>query len=174
MKRFLVALPVAALAWSPALAQEVPPYNPDPGPVAGNWEWTLTGSGLSSKEFDNNNFGFTTSIGYFWTKNILFSFRQSIAFSVGSDVRDTWAGSSRVAADYQFDFGRWQPFIGVNLGGVYGKDVRGTGSAGPEAGLKYYVNESTFAFGMAEYQISFRDGIDEGVLVYSVGLGVNF
>ncbi|TVR96464.1 MAG: hypothetical protein EA406_11930 [Rhodospirillales bacterium] len=174
MKRFLVALPVVALAWSPALAQEVPPYHPDPGPVAGNWEWTLTGSGLSTKEFDDNAFGFTTSVGYYWTKNILFSFRQSIAFSVGSDVRDSWAGVSRVAADYQFDFGRWQPFIGVNFGGIYGKDVRNTAAAGPEIGLKYYVNESTFAFGMVEYPISFRDGIDEAVLQYSVGLGVNF
>ena len=46
------------------------------------------------------------------------------------------SGSTRVAVDYNFDMGRWVPYIGANLGYVYG-DVNDTWIAGPEGGVKF-------------------------------------
>jgi len=82
-----------------------------------------------------------------------------------------------VAADYNFDFGKWVPFAGANFGYSYGNHgYEDTFEVAPEAGLKYFLNTTTFVFGLAEYEIFFRNGhgadFDRGSWVYSLGLGV--
>jgi hypothetical protein len=173
MKRTLLALPVAALMSSTAMAQslEVPPYHPDPGPYAGWWEMTLSGSGTSTDNFDQNTFGAALGIGYYLTKNVIVGGRQFINFEI-NDV-DTWTAQTFAFADYQFDFGRWQPFVGVSLGGIYGKDVDEDFLWGPELGLKYYVNESAFAFGAAAYQLTADECCSDGVTNYVICFGIN-
>jgi hypothetical protein len=46
----------------------------------------------------------------------------------------------------------------------------------PEAGVKYFLNSTTFIFGQAEYQILFRSGhsasFDRGSWLYTLGLGL--
>ena len=174
MKRTLLALPVVALMSSTAMAQslEVPPYHPDPGPYAGWWEMTLAGSGQSTDNFDENTFSAAVSVGYYFTENVIVSLRQFIGFSV--DGVDDWTGQTFAAADYQFDFGRWQPFIGVSFGGEYGKEIDEDFLWGPEVGLKYYVNESAFAFGLAAYQLNTDECCDDGTFNYTLGFGINF
>jgi hypothetical protein len=182
MKRTLLALPVVALMASTAMAQtvEVPPYHPDPGPYPGWWELTLAGSGTSTNSFDNNSFGAAVGIGYYLTKNVIVGFRQFVGFQLVDSTEfpgqnDTWTGTSVVSADYQFDLGRWQPFIGVGVGATYGgRDVESDGIWGPQAGLKYYVNESTFVIGQAVYGLTFDECCDDGTFNYTLGLGVNF
>jgi hypothetical protein len=174
MKRTLLALPVAALMSSTAMAQslEVPPYHPDPGPYAGWWEMTLAGSGTSTENFDENTFGANIGIGYYLTENVIVGLRQFIDFSLNGE--DTWTGQTFGVVDYQFDFGRWQPFVGVSLGGIYGKEVDEDFLWGPEVGLKYYVNESAFAYGLAAYQLGTDECCDDGTFNYTVGFGLNF
>jgi len=175
MKRTLLALPVAALMSSTAMAQsmEVPPYHPDPGPYAGWWEMTLAGAGTSTDNFDQNTFNAALGIGYYLTENVIVGGRQFLNFQV-NDV-DDWDGATFVFADYQFDFGRWQPFVGLSIGGNYGKEpIDEDFLWGPEFGLKYYVNETAFAFGAAGYQLSFDDCCDDGVFNYTIGFGINF
>ncbi|MGH8593887.1 MAG: hypothetical protein ACREV3_08530, partial [Gammaproteobacteria bacterium] len=69
MKSLLFAFPVFALSTA-AMAESagMPPYTLDPGPHAGTWEATLTGTGQSDTEFDSPNFGVTGSIGHYFTK----------------------------------------------------------------------------------------------------------
>ena len=71
----------------------MPPYTLDPGPHAGNYEATLTGTRQSNTDFDQSNFGLGGC---------------------------------------------------MNIGGVYGAAVSDDALLGPELGVKYYVNESTF------------------------------
>ena len=72
---------------------------------------------------------------------------------------------------------RWQPFVGANIGYVYGDGVNDTGEAAPEAGVKYFVNSTTFIYGQIEYQFFFDssddvdDAFDDGQFVYSLGIG---
>jgi len=147
----------------------------------GDKEFTLSGSGSNDKKFEAGGVNVNASIGYFVTDGFELSVRQSINYADAGDNRDQiWNGSTRLAADYNFDLGRWRPFIGVNGGYVYGDGVNDTWEAAPEGGVKFFVNDTTFLYGQIEYQFFFRDAngaddaFDDGQFVYSIGIGFRF
>ena len=150
------------------------------GQEAGDRSFTLSGSGTSDDSFDNNNFGVSGSMGWFTSDYLEVGVRQSINGSLIDDGDDSWAGSTRVFADYHFGNDGVVPFVGANIGGIYGEDVSDTGTAGLEAGLKFYVKEKTFISLMGEYQFLFEDGddiddqFDDGAFFYNLGVGFNF
>jgi hypothetical protein len=144
--------------------------------AAGNWELTLGGNGASNKGITQGNFGVNASLGYFLTKDLELAIRQSFGYA-DFNQGTTVTASTRGAVDYHFDLGNWKPFVGGNLGYSYGgKGVTDSWEVAPEAGVKFFVNSTTFVYGMAEYQIFFRHGhgaaFDKGSFVYSLGLGV--
>lgn len=149
------------------------PYTADPGPRAGDYEATLTGSGLSDDSFDDNNLGVTGSIGYFLTENWLVALKQSVQTNAtgGSNLV---SGRSVFQAAYQFDIGRLQPYIGMNIGATYGAGFKDSATIGPELGLKYYVNESTFLYGNMAYELPVEECCNEGTVPYAFGVGFNF
>jgi hypothetical protein len=163
---------ILAIAMLPTLAMAQP--------EAGRWELTLNGSGASDNDFVNNDFALSVSVGYFLTKEFEVLLRQGFSRLDAPAGGDTWAGSTAVAIDYHFDLGNWQPFIGWQLGFLYGSAVRDTFFTGPEVGVKYFINPSTFVFGMVQYDIFFRSSRDierrwdDGRFLYSLGLGVQF
>ncbi|MBK8908855.1 MAG: outer membrane beta-barrel protein [Rhodospirillales bacterium] len=177
MKKTLAALLVVASA-STAMAQSAtqPPYTPQVGPRVGDYEATLSGSGTSTNDFDNNTFGATGTIAYFFTDAIEVGLEQSIGFTVGDDdlVEDAWNGRSLVFVDYNFNLGRFRPYVGAAVGGIYGKNVDDDGLYGLRGGLKYYVSEATFLQLGASYTPTFEDAFDEAVLNYTLGVGFNF
>lgn len=172
MLRKLVLGSVAALALAivPAAAQAQFSQ--------GDWVMTLAGSGSSDNDFVDNDFDFNGSLAYFLSDQIGVGVRQGIGFNdvVGSD--DDYNASTRIFGDFHIDLDRWQPFIGANIGYLYGDNVDDTWIAGPEAGVKFFVNSTTFVYGMVEYQFFFEDtdevdsAFDDGQWVYSLGLGV--
>lgn len=142
----------------------------------GDWELTLGGSGSNDNDFDAGGGSVSGSLGYFLTDNFEIALRQTVSYANTGDD-SAWNGSTRGAIDFHFDLGRWQPFIGVNIGYLYGDNTTDTWEAAPEGGVKYFVNDTTFIFAMAEYQFFFRDAgdadeaFDDGQFVYSLGLG---
>jgi len=147
----------------------------------GDFELTLSGSGGNDKEFEAGSINANASLGYFLTDGFEIAIRQSVTYADGGEGQDTIInGSTRGAIDYNFEFGRWQPFIGMNLGYVYGDGVLDTWEAAPEVGLKVFVNDTTFIYGQVEYQFFFRDtdnadeAFDDGQFVYSLGIGFRF
>ena len=150
------------------------------GPQAGDRSVTLTGSGTSDDSFDQTNYGVTGSIGWFTSDMLEVGIRQSANGVVVDDGDSRWAGSTRGYVDWHFGNEGTIPFIGANLGGVYGEDVNDTGSAGLEAGLKFYVKDKTFILAMAEWQFLFDeadeidDQFDDGAWFYTLGVGFNF
>ena len=177
MKKILLALPVIALTTSAAFAQSAstPPYTPEVGPSAGDWEAKLSGSGTSTNSFDANAFGATGSIGWYATDWIEPGFQQSVAFGVGSDVKDTVAGVSSVFVDFVAPLNRWRPYVGLTLGILYGNsDIDTEGLWGFRGGVKYYVAEATFIDLGASYTPTFNEAFDDAVLNYTLGVGFNF
>jgi hypothetical protein len=170
----MLAFSAGAFAAPPAGPDVGAPYTLDPGPHAGNWEGTLTGSGLSTHEFDNNGFGMTGSIGYYYTKNILFTMKQGLQLSDTQNSNTRLGGRTVVQGAYQWDFARFQPYIGLNVGGIYGADIEDDAVVGPEVGLKYFVNESTFLFGNVGYEMRIGHCCTDGIVPYSVGVGFDF
>ena len=143
---------------------------------AGDWELTLGGSGSNGPDFDGTAWNVNGSLGYFMTKEFELGVRQSIGYTdIGVDG-SAWNGSTRIFADYHFDMGRWQPYVGGNIGYVYG-DVADSWLAAPEAGIKFFVNSTTFIQFSAEYQFFFDDGDDasdafsDGQFLYGLNIG---
>lgn len=174
MLRKLLCVAVVALLASPALVKAEF--------QAGDWELTLGANGSNSADFDGFNAGGNASIGYFFTPELELALRQSLNYTdlTGGGEGAAWNGTTRLALDYHFDMGQWRPFIGANLGYIYGDTTADTWEAAPEAGVKYFVNSTTFIFGLAEYQFFFDeadeadDAFDDGQFVYTVGIGFRF
>ena len=176
-KGFIVAA-LAALFSVPTLSK---------AQVVNPWELTLGGGASNSVDFDGFSANLNASLGYFFTDTLEVAVRQTIAYSdVQADPTgdsSAWNASTRVALDLHFpmgDRGQIMPFIGANIGFIYGESVNDTWIAGPEAGVKVFLDEQTFVFILAEYQFFFDeadeadDAFDDGAFVYSVGLGFRF
>ena len=179
MLRKLFALPVLGLAAVVAMpsAAQAQEYGFD----AGNWELTLAGQGSNDRDFNTTSFGVNGSIGYFFTDSLEIAVRQNATYTdaVGAGADGSaWNGSTVVALDYHFDMGRWQPFIGANIGYAYGDSTTDTWQAGPEAGVKYFVTQSAFIQLLAQYEFFFdSDDLDseafsDGAFFYSLGIGL--
>ncbi len=154
--------------------RDVPPYTAEVGPRQGDWEAFIGGSGTSSNKFDNNTLGATGSIGYYVLKFLPVRLQQQFAADFGKHVNDRFQYATTGAIDLQAPLGRFQPFVG-GFGG-YGYGFRHSWLVGPEGGIKFYVNESTFLQGLFQYGLVADKDYDvkDGRATYSIGIGFNF
>ena len=173
-------IPALSLLLLPAATTRAEDF---PGLDRGTWELTLTGSGASNQDVNAGSFGAQVSIGYFVIDQLEILGRQTVNYTDNDNQPGGTTGlsaSSAVAVDYHFDLDRFQPFVGAAIGYTYGKDTNETGFAGPEAGLKYFVNDTTFLYGLVQYQFFFNSGdeltdnFDDGSFLYAIGIGFTF
>lgn len=136
----------------------------------GDWSLTLSGGGVSDKDLDDTSFSLSVSPSYFVSDSFEIGLRQ------GATYNDGFSGATTVFIDYNFRMQnpKWVPFVGANFGYSYGEDVEDAWRAGPEVGLKYFVNDSTFLYGRAAYEFDLNDGFDSGGFVYGLGIGFRF
>jgi outer membrane protein W len=155
--------------------------------VTNPYELTLGGTASHGPDFDGVNAAINASIGYYVTdtaSNALeVGLKQALTFSDAGIGGSNLNAATRVFVDYHFklgDHGEWQPYIGANIGYVYGDGVKDTGEAGPEAGVKYYVNANTFIQLAVEYEFFFNSDSDaseafsDGQFVYGLNIGFRF
>jgi len=156
-----------------------------PGDIAarqkGDREFTLGGNGSVNQDFDSSFGGVNFSVGQYTSPQQEVVFRQTINYSNPDNAKQQWSGSTRLAFDHHFvTQSTFRPFIGANLGGTYGQNVRDTWTGGLEAGGKFYVQPRTFMFLLIDYSWFFRHANDidtafsDGQYSWSVGLGFNF
>lgn len=178
MKRYLLI--GALVAASPGLAWAQNYASDAFGPEAGDYEFTISGSGTSEQDLEQGTFSTNAELGWYLTDQLEVGIRQGLSWSGVEDGDDLWSGSTRGFVDYHFGEARLRPLVGASLGYAYGDTVNETFFAGLEAGLKYYVLPHTFVLGRAEYQFYFdeAEGADEafenGAFVYTLGIGYNF
>jgi hypothetical protein len=171
-KTFFALAIAAAFVATPAFAQE------GVGPDGGDYELQLGGSGSNDNDFTQSEFTLDGTLGYYLDRNWLVSVKQDVSYSDLSGAN--WAASTRVGAAYHFDLGEVRPFLGADLGYIYGDAVSDEWIASGNGGLKWYVKPETFIFGRAEYQWFFDSGsdadnnFDDGRFVYTAGIGFNF
>ena len=165
------------------LATATPVFAQPPGvlgPQQGSWEMTLAAGARNDRDFDRGRVDVDVMLGNYVTRNLLLGVRQDVGWDGGTNVADTWVASTRAIADWHFDLGEWRPFVGVNFGYRYGDLVRDTWTLGPQAGLKWYLQDHAFVFGRVEYETFFRsgrnidDGFRSGNFIYTIGIGLNF
>jgi hypothetical protein len=164
MLRKFYLVPVLAMLALPALAQAQF--------EAGNWELKLSGQGTNDQDFDGGSVGFSGSLGYFLSKEMEVGVRQGLSWSdaVGGSG-SVWSGDTRIFLDYHFDMDRWQPYVGVFGGYIYGDVAEESWIGGPEVGVKYFVNSTTFIELNAAYAFNLEEGLDEGGFFYGLGVG---
>ncbi|MDZ7782494.1 MAG: outer membrane beta-barrel protein [Halioglobus sp.] len=149
-------------------------------PEAGDKSFSLSGTGSSDESLDSNSFGVSGELGYYQSEHLLVGVRQSLNGSVGEDVSDAWNGATRGFVNMHFGQGDARPYVGANIGGLYGDGVNETGTAGVEAGVRWFVRDKTFIGFGAEYAFLFSDGdevddnFDDGAFLYTLGVGFNF
>lgn len=131
----------------------------------------LVGSGTSDKSIRSGQFQIGGQLGYLFTKELEGGVRQSFGYAHVLHGGEDYNGTTVGFVDYHFDLNAIQPFIGGNVGLSYGTHEKGTGSFGPEGGVKVFLNSTTYVFGIIQYEISMRNS-DDSSFVYGVGLGV--
>ena len=151
----------------------------DFGPHRGDRELIVGGSGGADRSFDNSFGGASVSYGYFVNNSLSGILRQSVNYAKPEDAGSQWAGATRFAVDQHFLQGPLRPFLGANVGRIYGEGVRDSWVAGLEGGMKYYVQPRTFLHATAEYGWLFQrarnfDRFDSGQWNWSLGVGFNF
>lgn len=144
-----------------------------------DWTMTLGGNGTSDKDFDTTIATVELGLEYFLTDTVAGAVRQGVS-AVDQPGENAWNGSTRLALDYFFPVSPVVPYLGANLGYIYGDGVEESFIGGPEGGIRAFVSESTFINFMVEYQFLFEDAdgadeaFDDGRFVYTMGLGVRF
>jgi hypothetical protein len=99
--------------------------------TAGEREFTIGGAGATNKEFDDSFGGVNFAYGWYTSPTHEWVLRQSINYSNPSNGGQAWNGATRIAFDHHIaSHGALRPFVGVNVGGVYGDRVRETFAAG--------------------------------------------
>jgi hypothetical protein len=171
------AAPAAAApapAPSPAVAAALAQNTADKDP----WEVTLAGIGSNDRRFRNGTGSAQASLGYYLNDVFEVGVRQNVLFFEGTP--DSWNGATRIFADLHIPVSVLRPFVGAEVGWVYGDDIQDETMLGLEAGAKIDVREGTFVFLMAEYQWFFDDAdefdenFDDGSFIYSLGVGFRF
>src|SRR5688500_7541838 len=106
-----------------------------------NWEFTLAGSGTSDKDFDATQFSGDAGLGLHLGP-VVIGGRQTITYTDAGEMVDSlFSGSTRFFGDLEFKLGPIAPFIGANIGYIYGDLVQDQFIAGPEAGVKWYMGD---------------------------------
>jgi hypothetical protein len=173
LPRLQPAPQTAARAASPAAGS----YHERSGP----YELALGGAGVSNDKVDAGSGQLAASFGRYFSECFEVLLRQNASFEdAGPGDSESWTGASRVAADFHLPFGNFVPYVGVNLGAVYGSGIDDSLLAGPEAGIRCYVKPDVFVLPAGEYQFFFdgHDSLDEafddGQILYGLSLGVRF
>jgi hypothetical protein len=180
----LAALPLAVRAQTTGDAS-VATSPASYGPHQGSQEFSLSGSGASNKQLNDSLGGAAFSYGDFIFDSTEVLIRQTFAYTnpATPGVGSRWNGTTKLALDQLLcGPGRLRPFVGANLGYIYGQTVNHTWAAGLEAGLRYYVLPRTFLFAETEYDWFFRhihnignsNHFNQGQVNWSLGMGFNF
>ena len=111
--------------------------------------------------------------GWVLRSKVIWSKPNSMPASVRDRLACTWEVIYLFVRGprYHFDLDRWQPYIGANIGYQYGDNVNDSWLAGPEAGVKYFVNATTFIDANVAYEFNLEEGLDDGAFFYGLGIG---
>lgn len=151
------------------------------GFTAGDQTFTLAGSGSSDDDLVDNLFSVSAAWSYFMTDNWEIALRDTVDIVDTPGGDDDWNNTIRVALDWNFlTDGALVPFIGLSAGYQCGDSVEDSCIGGPEGGIRWFVNDTTYILVMAEYLFLFDSGdsvddrFDDGSFLWTAGVGFKF
>jgi len=93
------------------------------------------------------------SFGYYVAPRINIGLRQTLNYAFIDDARDQWNASTIPFVNYNFltSNPNLRPFIGAFVGAAYNRNDT-TGTAGPSAGIKYFLSDNTAVVARYRYE----------------------
>lgn len=140
---------------------------------------TVQGSILANNgpDFDGFTLALQGQVEYFVTDAIGVRLTQTIGYTDVAVAGSALNGSTGIGASWNFNIDQWVPYVACNIGYVYGDNIADSFYLAPEAGVKWYANETTFVFGSVAYQWFFDSddsvtgSASDGQFLYTVGIG---
>ena len=174
MKRTLrTYLFAAVLVLSLAMTGERTSYG---APVGGDHEIEVAGGFFHAQGTDTGSFNADVAYGYYLTPGWEIGFRQALNYNFVDDGRDAWLATTTPFIIYNFNLGRFVPFLGVAAGVVWNdRDV--TGTLGPQGGVKIFLSDQTYLGLRYRYEWFFNslrrvgNDADHGNHVGTIGIG---
>lgn len=164
MKLLTMALAIGLLATTASAAFD-----------KGDFELSLAATGATPAQGDSFQTGGTVGLGYFLSKDIEIGVRQGFSYSDTGPA--TWGGSTQGALDVHFPLGddaNILPFVGFFGGASYATHAETSWRLGPEAGIKFFLDDNTILALMAQYGFDPDSDFDSGSFGYSLGLSFRF
>lgn len=146
------------------------------GPVAGDNEIEIAGGGFHRQGSSSGAFSADLKYGYFLTPGWEVGLRQGLNYSLIDNGRDFWTATTTPFIHYNFNFGKFVPYVGGSIGAVY-NDRDASGVAGPNAGLKVFFDDQTFLSLGYRYEFFFSrfkdidNNTSRGNHVANIGIG---
>lgn len=126
-------------------------------------------------ESDGNWIGGNLTADYFITDNVSVGGEQAGFYTFGqnSGYSEGIGGRSVASLDYHFgrgsDFlGDFTPYIGANVGGVYGRGLKDSFVYGPEIGFTVWGVDAKVAYDIRD------SGLDESIIAATLGWNFGF
>jgi hypothetical protein len=145
-------------------------------PLAGDHEVEIAGGVFHRQGSDTGNLNLDLHYGYYLTPGWQLGLRQALNYNFIDDARDVWTATTTPFLRYNFNFGRFVPYLGGQMGLVW-NDRDTTGTIGPNAGLKIFLTDQTYFTAGYRYDWFFtrlrdvEDNTNRGNHVVNLGLG---
>jgi hypothetical protein len=146
-------------------------------PGDGASELQVAGGFFHTQGSDNGNLNGDLSYGYYLTPGWEIGLRQALNYTFVDDRRDFWLATTTPFLLYNFRVTNIiVPYLGAFIGAAW-NDRDATGTVGPQAGVKFFVHDTTFVNLGYRYEIFFSkiDTIDNnrsrGNHVANIGVG---
>jgi hypothetical protein len=145
----------------------------------GDSEIQVSGSFFNAQDSGTGTLAAEATYGYYITQALEIGITQGFGVSFIEGASNPWSARTIPLVQYYlWSTHNFQPFLGGFIGAVYNSDDF-TGTIGPAAGFRYFVNESTFLLARYRYEWFFTDfnvgGVFEdttrGNHVVTIGLG---
>ena len=168
---------IIAVSLSFVMFATTPTYG---GPVTGNREVEIAGGLFRHQGSDTGVLNLDRWYVYYWTPGWELGLRQALNYNFVDDARDVWLATTTPFINYHL---RLTDIIVPYLGGFIGlvwNDRDATGTAGPQAGVKFFVHERTFLNLGYRYEFFFKrfeaigDNTSRGNHVFNLGFGVTW
>lgn len=137
----------------------------------GDFELSISAMGVTPADGDSFTTAGTIGIGAFVTDAIELSLRQGVGYS--DTAGSNWSFATQGAADYHFKVhDRVYLFGGGFVGVGYGDGIDATWTGGPEAGVKFFLSDTTILGFTVQVPFPFEGG--DPSFNYSLGLSFLF
>jgi Outer membrane protein beta-barrel domain len=146
-------------------------------PTDGASELQVSAGWFHTQGSDSGSLNVDLSYGYYLTPGWQLGLRQAVNSTFIDDGRDFWVATTVPFINYHFQITPIiVPYIGAFIGAVW-NDRDATGTIGPQAGIKFFVHDTTFLNLGYRYELFFDriraidDNASHGNHVFNVGVG---